>query len=283
MKTIITCAVTGGKTKISQTPYLPITPEQIAQSALESATAGASIVHLHVRDPETGKPSSDIDLYRRTVDIIKNKNENLIINLTTGPGATYLPFTNDNRGLLTAEERTKHIKLIKPDICSLDFNTMLQDDGAVRINSLPTISEMAFKIEAYGTIPEFEIFDSGDLRIAKQLLKDGIIKKSPLWQIVTGVKYGWESSTDTVDYALKLLPQGSTWSAMGVGKMSLPIVEYSVQHGGHVRVGLEDNIYLSKGTLARSNAELVEQCVSAVERNNGSVASISDARKILKI
>jgi len=283
MKTIITCAVTGGKTDPNSTPYLPITPEQIAQSSLDAAAAGASIVHIHVRNPDNGKPSMDKDLYQKTVDLIRNKNENLIINLTTGPGAVYKPLTNDNSGLMDAQTRVEHIDSIRPDICSLDFNTMMQDDDGVRINSIPVVAEMLLKIQSYGTLPEFEIFDSGDLRIAKKLISDGLTSRQPLWQIVTGVKYGWESSINTIDYALKILPEDSIWCAMGVGKMSLPIAEYVHQKGGHVRVGMEDNIYLEKNVLAKSNAELVEQCVSSIEKTNGSVASVSEARTILKI
>jgi len=283
MKTIITCAVTGGKTDPNSTPYLPITPEQIAQSSLDAAKAGASIVHIHVRSPDNGKPSMDKDLYQKTVDLIRNKNENLIINLTTGPGAVYKPLTNDNSGLVDAQTRVEHIDSIRPDICSLDFNTMMQDDDGVRINSIPVIAEMLLKIQSYGTLPEFEIFDSGDLRIAKKLIGDGLTSRQPIWQIVTGVRYGWESSIDTIDYALKILPENSIWCALGVGKMSLPIAEYVHQKGGHVRVGMEDNIYLEKNVLAKSNAELVEQCVSSIEKTNGSVASVSEARTILKI
>jgi uncharacterized protein (DUF849 family) len=283
MKTIITCAVTGGKTDPNSTPYLPITPEQIAQSSLDAAKAGASIVHIHVRNPDNGKPSMDKDLYQKTVDLIRNKNENLIINLTTGPGAVYKPLTNDNSGLVDAQTRVEHIDSIRPDICSLDFNTMMQDDDGVRINSIPVIAEMLLKIQSYGTLPEFEIFDSGDLRIAKKLIGDGLTSRQPIWQIVTGVRYGWESSIDTIDYALKILPENSIWCALGVGKMSLPIAEYVHQKGGHVRVGMEDNIYLEKNVLAKSNAELVEQCVSSIEKTNGSVASVSEARSILKI
>jgi len=283
MKTIITCAVTGGKTDPNSTPYLPITPEQIAQSSLDAAAAGASIVHIHVRNPDNGKPSMDKDLYQKTVDLIRNKNENLIINLTTGPGAVYKPLTNDNSGLMDAQTRVEHIDSIRPDICSLDFNTMMQDDDGVRINSIPVVAEMLLKIQSYGTLPEFEIFDSGDLRIAKKLISDGLTSRQPIWQIVTGVKYGWESSINTIDYALKILPENSIWCALGVGKMSLPIAEYVHQKGGHVRVGMEDNIYLEKNVLAKSNAELVEQCVSSIEKTNGSVASVSEARTILKI
>jgi len=283
MKTIITCAVTGGKTDPNSTPYLPITPEQIAQSSLDAAAAGASIVHIHVRNPDNGKPSMDKDLYQKTVDLIRNKNENLIINLTTGPGAVYKPLTNDNSGLMDAQTRVEHIDSIRPDICSLDFNTMMQDDDGVRINSIPVVAEMLLKIQSYGTLPEFEIFDSGDLRIAKKLISDGLTSRQPIWQIVTGVKYGWESSINTIDYALKILPENSIWCALGVGKMSLPIAEYVHQKGGHVRVGMEDNIYLEKNVLAKSNAELVEQCVSSIEKTNGSVASVYEARTILKI
>ena len=197
MKTIITCAVTGAVTSKQQTPYLPVTPEEIATSALEAAEAGAAIVHIHVRDPETTRPSMDVELYRDTVDRIKKHNTSVLINLTTGPGALYIPTPGNlaqgspNSLLLGATARVKHIQLIKPDLCSMDFNTMHQAEGGIRINHKRVTSEMVKLVQEAGTKCELEIFDSGDLRIAQEFVAEGLVKGRPFWQFAMGVKYGW--------------------------------------------------------------------------------------------
>jgi len=207
MKTIITCAVTGAVTTREQTPYLPVTPEQIATSALEAAEAGAAIVHLHVRNIETGRPSIELDLYRDTVDRIKKQNTDVLINLTTGPGAFYLP-SKDNLAqgdpaslMLDAVTRVRHIQMIKPDFCSIDFNTMHQAGPGVRINHKRITSEMGRLVQEAGTKAELEIFDSGDFRIAQEFIADGTIKGTPFWQFAMGVKYGWDATPNTLQYA----------------------------------------------------------------------------------
>jgi uncharacterized protein (DUF849 family) len=288
MKTIITAAITGATTTKEQTLHLPITPEQIANSSLEAAEAGAAIVHIHVRDPQTGKPSMNIDYYKDVVERIKKQNEKVLINLTTGPGALYIPDFNDlNKGneystLRNAEERVKHIQLIKPDICSLDFNTMHQAKGdGIRINLRRITKEMLRLVQEAGTKPEMEIFDSGDFRIAQEFVDEGLVKGKPFYQFVMGVKYGWGASTNTLQYALKELRSNATWSAFGIGKDEMPMVAQSIILGGHIRVGLEDNIYTSKGVLAKSNAELVIMAKDIIRLLGGQVASPSDARDIL--
>ena len=288
MKTIITAAITGAQTTKEQTQYLPITPEEIANSSLEAAEAGAAIIHIHVRDPETGKPSMKVEYYREVVEQIKKQNKNVLINLTTGPGALYIPDFNDlNKGnkyskLLDAEERVKHIQLIKPDICSLDFNTMHQAKGdGIRINLRRITKEMLRLVQEAGTKPEMEIFDSGDFRIAQEFVDEGLVKGKPFYQFVMGVKYGWGASTNTLQYALKELRSNATWSAFGIGKDEMPMVAQSIILGGHVRVGLEDNIYTSKGVLAKSNAELVIMAKDIIRLLGGQVATPKDAREIL--
>jgi uncharacterized protein (DUF849 family) len=288
LKTIITVAITGAQTTKEQTQYLPITPEEIANSSLEAAEAGAAIVHIHVRDPQTGKPSMNIDYYKDVVERIKKQNEKVLINLTTGAGALFIPDWKDlNKGseyskMFNAEERVKHIQLIKPDICSLDFNTMHQAKGdGIRINLRRITKEMLRLVQEAGTKPEMEIFDSGDFRIAQEFVDEGLVKGKPFYQFVMGVKYGWGASTNTLQYALKELRSNATWSAFGIGKDEMPMVAQSIILGGHVRVGLEDNIYTSKGVLAKSNAELVIMAKDIIRLLGGQVASPSDARDIL--
>lgn len=286
MKTIITCAVTGSGTTLKHTPYLPITPEQISNSALESAEAGAAVVHLHVRDPATGQPSMNLDFYKEVVDRIKDKNSELIINLTTGPGSTgssAVVFGQADASFKTAEQRVAHVMELRPDLCSLDFNTMNRGPKNITVNSIAVVRDMARFIKQAGVKPELEIFDSGDLHIAKSLITDGLIEGAPLWQIATGIKWGWDSTITTLEYAQKLLPIGATWYAFGIGNKQMPFVALSSLSGGHARVGLEDNVFLEKGVLAKTNAELVTKAVRIIQDLGNDVASCAEARKILQL
>lgn len=286
MKTILTCAVTGSGTTSKQTPYLPITPEQIAVSALEAADAGAAVVHLHVRDPKTGYPSMRLDLYQEVVDRIRSKNTDVLINLTCGPGATgdsSVVLGKPSTGFNTAQQRTQHIVNLKPDICSLDFNTMNRGPKNITVNSVPIIREMARIIRQVGVKPELEIFDSGDLLIAKSLIAEQLIIGRPLLQIATGIKWGWPSNTETLMYARCLLPNDCDWYAFGIGAWQMPFVALSTINGGHARVGLEDNVFLSTGILAKTNAELVERAVSIITNLGHNIASSIEAREILQL
>lgn len=286
MKTILTCAVTGAGTTLEQTPHLPITPEQIANSALEAASAGAAVVHLHVRDLNTGKPSMKFDLYKEVVDRIKEKNTDVLINLTTGPGATGpsdVIFGNTYKNFQPAETRVAHILKLKPDICSLDLNTMNRGPQNITVNSIAIAREIAKAVQSVGVKPELEIFDSGDLEIAKMLIAEGTIIGNPLWQIASGVKWGWPATPATLEYAKQLLPRDSTWYAFGIGAMQMRFVALSTISGGHARVGLEDNVYLSKGILAKTNAELVEKAVRIIRDMGNEPATPAEARDILGI
>jgi uncharacterized protein (DUF849 family) len=287
MKTIITCAITGAATKPDQTPHLPITPEEIAESGLEAAEAGASILHIHVRNPDTGRPSYRLSLYQEVVNLIKKRNKDVLINLTTGIGAQYMPSEELGKGgpgtiLLSAEDRVKHIEIIKPDICSLDFNTMHQGNGGIRINHIPVLKEMATRIKNAGTKPEVELFDTGDFRIAKELYSEGLLGENPFWQFAMGIKYGWDCTPESLAFAKTLLPANATWSAFGIGKMEMPFVALTQILGGHVRVGLEDNIYLEKGILA-TNKELVQKAKRIINDLGGQVASFQESKNILNI
>jgi uncharacterized protein (DUF849 family) len=288
-QTVLTCAITGAGTDPNSTPYLPITPEQIATSALEAAEAGAAIVHIHVRDLETKRPSAKLELYEETVNYIKKYNTDVIINLTTGPGGTFevgsdVMHQGGTRSfLVSAEQRVAHIEKIKPDLCSIDFNTMHQANNMVRINHRPVIKEMLTRIQAAGTKPELEIFDSGDFRIAQEFVADGTITEVPLWQFAMGVKYGWDHTFESLDYARRQLMPGSLWSAFGISREEMPFVAMTWCMGGHVRVGLEDNIYLEKGILAKSNAELVKKAVGIICDLGGTVADYRQARELYHI
>jgi uncharacterized protein (DUF849 family) len=285
-KTILTCAVTGNLTRPDQTPYLPITPEQIANECLAAAEAGAAVVHIHVRDPLTGKPSMEVDHYRDVVDRIRRERNDLVINLTTGPGGRYVPSEDDPKvyapgtTLLPPEKRIEHIALIRPDICSLDLNTMNSGPDVV-INTPRNVRKMAAVIRSSGVMPELEIFDSGDLHLARDLITEGTLDGPGLWTFVLGVKYGFSASSETLMYARNQLPAGAIWAAFGIGRAEFPMVAQSWLYGGHVRVGLEDNIYLEKGVLAKGNAELVTKAVDILKSLGGDVATPAEARVLL--
>lgn len=286
MKTILTCAVTGSGTTFKQTPNLPVTPEHIASSALEAADAGAAVVHLHVRDPVTGAPSMQLELYQEVVDRIRNKNTDVLINLTCGPGATgssTVVFGEPTAGFATAQERTRHVVKLQPDICSLDFNTMNRGPQNITVNSVPMIREMARIIRDAGVKPELEIFDSGDLLIARDLINEGLITGTPLVQIATGIKWGWASSPATLQYAQTMIPPNAVWYAFGIGSWQMPFVALSTISGGHARVGLEDNVYLEKRVLAKTNAELVTKAVRIIRDLGNDIATPQEARELLKI
>jgi uncharacterized protein (DUF849 family) len=285
-KTIITCAVTGNIVTPAQHPGLPVTPAQIADAALEAAEAGAAAAHIHVRDPETGRPSMALEYYADVIDRIRARNRALIINLTTGPGGRFIPSEDDPRvaapgtTLLHPAKRVEHITALRPDVCSLDLNTM-NSGGDVVINTPANVRKMAAAIRAAGVMPELEIFDSGDLNMALDFIRDGVLDGPGLWTFVLGVKYGFAPTPETIFYARNMLPAGAHWSAFGIGRAEFPIVAQAWLAGGHVRVGMEDNIYLEKGVLAPSNAALVAKARDIVRSLGGEIASPADARRTL--
>ena len=287
-KVIITCAVTGNLTKPEQSPYLPITPGQIVDACLGAASAGAAIVHIHVRNPVSGAPSMELSLYKEVVNLLRAKNPTLILNITTGPGGRFIPSPHDPKvaapgsTLVAPERRVEHIAVLQPDICTLDLNTM--NSGAeVVINTPPNVRRMAKIIRNAGVRPEIELFDSGDIALLHDLLSDGTLSGPLLCSFVMGVKYGFQPSPETVLYARNLLPPGSQFTAIGIGRSMFKMAAQSFLAGGHVRVGLEDSVYLSKGTLASSNASLVEKVSRIVQDLGGEIATTSEARSILKL
>jgi uncharacterized protein (DUF849 family) len=284
-KTILTVAVTGNLTTVQQNPNLPCTPEQIANAALESAKVGATVAHLHVRHPD-GRPSTELSHYREVVERIRDKNSELIINLTTGPGGRFVPSKDDPKiagpgtSAMHPLKRVEHIVELKPDIATLDLNTMWSGSAAV-INAPENVTIMANEIQKAGSKPELEVFDSGDIQLAHVLLEKGVLQRPPLFQIVMGVRYGFISTPQTLAYAQSLLPQDATWAAFAIGRWEFPMLATAWFLGGHVRVGMEDNVYLSKGKLTPSNAALCEKAVRILDDLGAELATAKEARQIL--
>ena len=285
-KTILTCAVTGNLTTRDQHPGLPVTPAEIATAAIEAGKAGAAVVHIHARDPATTKGSMDLALFREIVDRIRQSGSDVILNLSTGEGGRYIPSLDNpavaapGTTLTTPERRVAHVEALKPEICTLDLNTMFSG-SAVVINTPRNVTEMARRIYASGVLPELEIFDGGDLQLAKALQEDGTLRNPLLIQIVLGVRYGAIPNPQTLFYFVSQLPPDCIWAAFGIGRHEFPLLAQAFLLGGHVRVGLEDNVYIRKGVLARDNAELVEKAGTIVENLGGSLATPAEARAIL--
>ncbi len=284
--TFITCAVTGNHTTRAQHKGLPVTPAEIADAALAAAEAGAAIAHIHVRDPDTAAPSMKLEYYVGVVERIRRANPSLIINLTTGPGGRYQPSSHDplvpgpKTTLTTAEKRVAHIVDIRPDIATLDLNTMVFG-GEVVINAPDSVRKMAAAMKAANVRPELELFDSGDIQFATDLIAEGALAPNPLCSIVMGVKYGFRPLPETLMYARGLLPKGTIWTGFGTGRSAFPMVAQSFLLGGSVRIGLEDAVYISAGTLAPSNAAMVSKARRIVEDLGGVVASSKEVRGLL--
>jgi uncharacterized protein (DUF849 family) len=287
MPTIISCAVTGNITTRAHHPELPCTPQEIAKACIDAAKAGAAIVHIHVRYPD-GRPSMELQHYRETVERVRDADSEVIINLTTGPGQRFVPSLDEPKiaapgtTLMPPEQRVEHVVALRPDMCSLDFNTMYSGSSVV-INTPHNLRIMAKLIREAGTLPELECFDSGDIHLARDLLADGTLGPNPFFQLVLGVKYGAAATPATMSYLASLLPAGAGWSGFGVGRWEFPMLAQAWLLGGHVRVGLEDNVYLSKGVLAPDNAALVTKAGSIVEALGGTVATATQARQILRL
>jgi uncharacterized protein (DUF849 family) len=285
-KIFITCAVTGNLTTPDQTPHLPITPEEIANACLGAAEAGAAIVHIHVRDPSSGKPSMELGYYRDVVERIRARNTQLILNITTGPGGRFVPSADDPRvaapgtTLMVPEKRVEHIAVLRPEICTIDLNTMNSGKEVV-INTPDNARRMAKVMKDAGVRPEVELFDSGDIALMNDMLNDGSLDSPVLCSLVMGVRYGFQPSPESVIYARNLLPRDAQFTAVGIGKSSFMTVAQSYLAGGHVRVGLEDAVYLSRGQLAPSNAALVEKARRIVEDLGAQIATPREAREII--
>lgn len=287
-KTVITCAITGNLTRPEQTPHLPITPEQIAESAIGAAEAGAAVVHIHVRDPETGRPSMELGHYREVVERIRAKDDEVVLNLTTGPGGRYHPSEDDpakagpRTTLRRPELRCEHVRVLRPEVCTVDLNTMTFGAEVV-INTPESVRRIMEIAYAAGSLPEFELFDSGDAQLLQVLIDEGAVRQPVMCSLVLGIRYGFPATPASMAFACSLLPQGVFWTGFGVGRMSFPMVAQSVLLGGHVRVGLEDTVRLSREDLAPSNAALVAKARRIIEDLGGTIAPAAEAREMLKL
>jgi len=256
---ILTCAITGGDDTAGRFPAVPVTPRQIAESAIEACRAGAAIAHIHVRDPATGRPSLDPALYREVVERVRDSGSPVILNLTTGAGARFLPDASApntaaaGSNLRPPAERCAHILELRPEICTLDMGTLNFGKGAL-INVPDHIEAIAAVIREAGSKTELEIFDTGHIALARHLIDRGVIEPEPLWQLVLGVPWGAPANSETMMHLRGQLPAGARWAAFGIGRQEFPMLAQAALLGGHVRVGLEDNLYLKQGVQARSNA-----------------------------
>lgn len=290
-KIILTCAVTGGAPFNPKHPSMPVTPAQIASACLEAAAAGASVVHVHVRNPETGEGSRDPKLFREVMDRVRDSGVDIVINLSCGMGAFFMPDPDDEGRALpesdvaSVQQRMIHIEDNLPEIASLDITTGNQIEGDtefVYLNTTRTLRAMARRFQQLGVKPEMEVFSSGDIEFGKALIAEGLIDGVPLIQMVTGVKWGAPTDTETVLYQRGLLPPDAVWAAFGLGRNQMPMVAQAALLGGNVRVGLEDNLYLSRGVFA-TNGQLVERARAILDNIGFSIATPSETREILQL
>jgi uncharacterized protein (DUF849 family) len=291
-KVILTCAVTGNAPVNPKYPYdYPVTPKEIAAAVAEAASAGASIAHIHVRDPETGAGSRDPELFREVVDRIRQQGTDIVINLTAGMGAVFLPDPDDESHALPesdvvgVEERIAHLVDCLPEIASLDVTTANQEEGPfefVYLNTTRTLRGMAKRFQELGVKPELEAFQAGDVLFANQMVKEGLIDGPPLYQFVLGVKWGAPADPETVMYMRNLLPKDACWTALGIAQMQMPMAAQSLLMGGNVRVGLEDNLYLERGVFA-TNGQLVERACQIIDNLGCAVATPTETRAMLQL
>jgi uncharacterized protein (DUF849 family) len=285
-KTIITCAVTGAGAYTERMKAVPVTPAQIAAECLAAAGAGAAVCHIHVRDLETGGTSMELAHYREVVRLIRESGSDLVLNLTTGVGARYIPSREDpliggpGSTLTSPEIRVQHVVELKPEIFSLDIATMNFGGHAV-LNTPDHLRVMAVAGRAVGAKPELEVFDVGQIDLARRLIAEGVIDSPPFFQICLGVVGGAPATSQALFALRQFLPEDAHWGGFGLSAACFPMVAQCVLLGGHVRVGLEDNLYLSQGVLAPGNAALVERAVTIVELLGGQIASPAEARAIL--
>jgi uncharacterized protein (DUF849 family) len=288
----ITCPVTGVGDTTSRSDRVPVTPEQIADAGIEAAEAGAAVVHVHVRDPETGRGSRDPALYRAVVERIRASGVDVVLNLTAGMGGDLvlggdeapLPLDEDGTDLAGATERLAHVEELLPEICTLDCGSMNFAAGGdyVLVNTPGVLRAMARRVQELGVRPELEVFDTGHLVLVKELIGEGLVDEPPLIQLCMGIPYGAPDDPSTLMAMVTQLPPGAIFSTFSIGRMELPYVAMAALAGGNVRVGLEDNIWLGRGRLA-TNGELVERAVTILEAMNVRVLGPDEVRDKLRL
>lgn len=283
---MVTCAVTGGANNFAKNQYIPVSAKEIARDVAEVAKAGATMVHIHVRDPETKQESWDKERFREVVERIRDQGTDIIINLTSAIGMM-VAFDLKNPSRLDPDKtdfwppdaRLEHIREIKPDVCSLDIPIMNYSD--IPYCNLPQhVEYIAREVQKMGVKPEIECFGQGDLWRTQEFIDQGIFDAPPLIQLCLGVKYGVPATTRGLVSMCDMLPPGAVWGAFGIGRFQMPMVAQSVLMGGNVRVGLEDNLYLDNKKPA-TNVQLVERAVEIIERLGSNVATVAEARKTL--
>lgn len=279
---MLTAAVTGAGDTTKKSAYVPITPKEIAEAAINSAKAGATVAHIHARDPITGGVSFEIDHYREIVDSIRESNTDIVINITAGGGGDFIPnLENPAHGgegtdIQTPEERHQPVGELLPEMCTLDCGS-LNFNNMIYISPTDWLRKQAALIQQSGVKPELECFDTGHIRFAKQLIKEGLIDGDPMFQLCLGIPWGAEANLETINYMKNQLPENAHWSAFGIGKMQMPLVEQAAILGGNVRVGLEDNLYLEKDVFAR-NDQLVEKAVKILMGHGIEIMTPKEAR-----
>src|ERR1700727_2119441 len=289
----ITCAITGAGDTTSRSPHVPVTPEEIANSAIDAARAGAAVVHIHVRDPDTGRGSRDPALYRAVVERIRaTPGVDPVINLTAGMGGDLvlgsaeapLPPQSEGTDMAGAAERLAHVEELRPEICTLDCGTMNFAAGGdyIMVNTPSVLKAMAARVKELGVRPELEVFDTGQLVLVHELVAEGLIEAPPLIQLCMGIPYGAPDDLQTLLALVARLPAGAHFSAFAIGRMQLPFVALAPLIGANVRVGLEDNLYLARGRLA-TNGELVERARAILESINVGVLEPDAVRERLAL
>jgi len=288
----VTCAVTGAGDTTGASDRVPVTPEAIAAAAIEAARAGAAVAHIHVRDPATGRGSRDPALYREVVERVRSADVDVVLNLTAGMGGDLvlggadapLPADAEGTDMIGARERLVHVEALRPEICTLDCGTMNFAAGGdyVMVNTPGMLRAMAERIGELGVRPELEVFDTGHLVMVNELVRDGLIDPPALIQLCMGIPYGAPNDPTTLLALVARLPPGSVFSAFSIGRMQLPYVALAALAGGNVRVGLEDNLYLSRGVPA-TNAQLVERAITILEAMNVRVLGPDEVREKLAL
>ncbi len=287
----ITCAITGSGDTTSKSDLVPITPQQIAEAAIDAADAGAAIVHIHVRNPETGEPARDVELYSEVVERIRASSTDVVLNLTSGMGGDLtlgsaeqpLPPAEVGTDMAGATERLAHVRELMPEITTLDCGTMNFGEGDyIMVNSPSVLDEMARQVQKLGVRPEIEIFDTGHLWLAKRLVDEGLIDDPVMVQLCMGIPWGAPDDINTLMAMVNNIPDGWIFSAFSLGRSQLPYVGLAAIAGGNVRVGLEDNIYLSRGQLA-TNADLVTRAATILESMNYEVLPPEAVREKLHL
>ncbi len=290
-KPFITCAVTGSGGTQDRSPHVPRSPEQIANDCIDAAKAGAAVVHCHVREPDTGKPSRRVELYRELTERVRDAEVDVVLNLTAGMGGdivfgnTEAPFPLNEAAtdMVGATERMEHVRQCLPEICTLDCGTMnFAEADYVMTNTPGMLRAMGKMMTDLGVRPEIEAFDTGHLWLAKQLVSEGIIEDPVMIQLCMGIPWGAPDDLNTFMAMVNNIPESWTFSAFSIGRHQMPFAAAAMLAGGNIRVGLEDNLWLGKGQLA-TNAQLVEKAATIVTNMGATLMTPAEVREKMQL